>query len=189
MPSGGVPRVLLSVLGADVGSADERSGLGRIRLAESQDADVLETLIASSLVSSWSAATVARELSLPSSRIWLFQVDSEAGPTVSGFLVARRVVSDLEVHAIGVEAAYRRRSIASRLFREALEWAQEEGLENVCLEVAAGNAPALSLYRSLGFMVVGARPRYYPDGEDALLLERRVDSSPGSPLTQRPVVQ
>jgi ribosomal-protein-alanine N-acetyltransferase len=42
----------------------------------------------------------------------------------------------------------------------------------VQLELAATNAPALALYQGLGFVVVGRRSRYYPDGEDALLLSR-----------------
>lgn len=40
------------------------------------------------------------------------------------------------------------------------------------LEVKASNQGALSLYSKLGFDEVGRRHRYYPNGEDALLLKR-----------------
>jgi ribosomal-protein-alanine N-acetyltransferase len=40
------------------------------------------------------------------------------------------------------------------------------------LEVAPGNAAARALYASAGYAEVGRRPRYYPDGSDALLLAR-----------------
>lgn len=40
------------------------------------------------------------------------------------------------------------------------------------LEVRAGNAAAVALYRRLGFEEVGRRRRYYADGSDALLMTR-----------------
>ena len=40
------------------------------------------------------------------------------------------------------------------------------------MEVRDGNAAARALYRSAGFAEVGRRRRYYPDGEDAILLLR-----------------
>ncbi|NVN31455.1 ribosomal-protein-alanine acetyltransferase, partial [Endobacter medicaginis] len=38
------------------------------------------------------------------------------------------------------------------------------------IEVAAGNGPAIALYRGCGFVEVGRRRRYYPDGDDALVM-------------------
>jgi len=43
------------------------------------------------------------------------------------------------------------------------------------LEVRPGNAPAVALYGSLGFQVIGRRSGYYFDtGEDALVMEARL---------------
>lgn len=41
--------------------------------------------------------------------------------------------------------------------------------EKLWLEVHADNLPAQRLYKSLGFVEVGRRPKYYKDGGDALL--------------------
>ena len=38
------------------------------------------------------------------------------------------------------------------------------------LEVRASNAAAIALYEQLGFQHVGRRRGYYPDGEDACLM-------------------
>lgn len=38
------------------------------------------------------------------------------------------------------------------------------------LEVRAKNSAAVALYEGLGFTLVGRRKRYYPDSEDALLM-------------------
>jgi ribosomal-protein-alanine N-acetyltransferase len=39
--------------------------------------------------------------------------------------------------------------------------------------VRADNQPALALYARFGFAPVGVRPRYYPGGEDALIMWAR----------------
>jgi ribosomal-protein-alanine N-acetyltransferase len=44
-------------------------------------------------------------------------------------------------------------------------------MTEVILEARASNQPALRLYRALGFVETGRRPRYYADPiEDAVLL-------------------
>jgi ribosomal-protein-alanine N-acetyltransferase len=43
------------------------------------------------------------------------------------------------------------------------------GMVNLFLEVRAGNAAAIQLYRRCGWQRCGRRGGYYPDGEDALL--------------------
>jgi len=49
-----------------------------------------------------------------------------------------------------------------------------DGGESVTLEVRDSNRPAASLYAALGFELVGRRPAYYTDGEDALIMTKRV---------------
>ena len=45
----------------------------------------------------------------------------------------------------------RRRGYAGRIIASLAAWARAEGATGACLEVEAGNAPALALYRRLGF--------------------------------------
>lgn len=47
-----------------------------------------------------------------------------------------------------------------------------KGDTTAVLEVKASNQGALSLYSKLDFDEVGRRRRYYPNGEDALLLQK-----------------
>ena len=44
----------------------------------------------------------------------------------------------------------------------------------VWLEVSQGNQAAAQLYRSLGFVQVGTRPRYYSTGQDAHLYSKKL---------------
>ncbi len=42
------------------------------------------------------------------------------------------------------------------------------------MEVSVKNIPARGLYEKLGFRKVGIRKRYYPDGSDAILMEKEL---------------
>lgn len=57
--------------------------------------------------------------------------------------------------ALGVEARFRRRGLGESLLRTAIAFAQEAGLAWIDLWVFAHNAPALALYRKLGFIEIG----------------------------------
>lgn len=57
----------------------------------------------------------------------------------------------LVVESVAVDAATRRRGFARRLVATLMAWARDEGAQAACLQVEADNAPALALYRQLGF--------------------------------------
>jgi ribosomal protein S18 acetylase RimI-like enzyme len=67
--------------------------------------------------------------------------------------VARGVVVDdwLVVTAVTVDERYRRRGLASAVMAGLGAWARDRGGRSCVLQVAATNAPALSLYERLGF--------------------------------------
>lgn len=85
------------------------------------------------------------------------------------------VPGEVEVLNIATRPEERRRGLARRLLHLALEAAAPLAVTpdggRAFLEVRVSNAPALGLYRSLGFERVGVRKGYYRDtGEDALVL-------------------
>ena len=47
-------------------------------------------------------------------------------------------------------------------------------LPSMRLNVRASNETAVRLYKNLGYSQIGVWPRYYQDGEDALILEKRL---------------
>ena len=91
-----------------------------------------------------------------------------------GFVWARRIVDLLEVDLVGVRVEHRRCAVARSLLGRLIEDETMAGLVEARLELAASNDPARGLYVGLGFMVVGRRTRYYPDGDDALLFSRLI---------------
>ena len=71
---------------------------------------------------------------------------------------------------VAVRPDRKRQGIARRLLIAAFADALDRGVEHLTLEVRVSNDQARNLYQQLGFAPVGLRPRYYPDGEDALIL-------------------
>lgn len=108
------------------------------------------------------------------------------GAEMAGELVGHAVVARLpfeaELQAILVAPARRRCRLAAILLDAVLEQCRLWGSERVLLEVRAGNAPAIRLYRRAGFREDGRRRGYYPplEGgtdagrEDAILMSRRL---------------
>lgn len=94
---------------------------------------------------------------------------------VAGFLVARRVASDLEILNFAVRPAARRRGVGGALLGEALAWAKGFEAQSAFLEVRLSNVAALRFYERHNFEVTGRRPRYYTAPiEDALLLSAKI---------------
>ena len=80
---------------------------------------------------------------------------------------------EAQIGTLAVENEHRRHRVGYRLICNALGSLLKLGASKVFLEVRASNSPAQSLYRRFGFQVMGRRPGYYKDGEDAILMELR----------------
>ena len=53
----------------------------------------------------------------------------------------------------GVVIGHRGKGLASKIFQHSLPFLKEKGIEQYVLEVLTGNAPAISVYRNLGFEI------------------------------------
>lgn len=76
------------------------------------------------------------------------------------------------IATIGVVPEYRRRGIGTALL-QACE--AQLAVRRVRLSVRASNQAAIDLYERLDYQQVGRWGRYYQDGEDALVMEKRLD--------------
>ena len=79
-------------------------------------------------------------------------------------------VDEAHISAVAVAGEARRRGHGRRLVRALVALSGSLGAEAVTLEVRASNEAARALYRGCGFEEVGERRRYYPDGEDAVIM-------------------
>lgn len=89
----------------------------------------------------------------------------------------RGSAAEAEIHTIGVDPTHQSRGIGRTLLDGLLVAADGLGA-TVYLEVRTDNAPALALYRSEGFEVVGRRRSYYASGADAYTMARPAARKP-----------
>jgi ribosomal-protein-alanine N-acetyltransferase len=160
------------------------SAVLQVRELATADLDDVARIELAANQSPWSRTLFEGELSMsPSERLWL--VGSLGGPIV-GFAGAMLVGGDVHIMNVAVDPATRRRGLARILLAELLRRSVASGGRNATLEVRAGNASAIALYRRFGLGPVGIRGGYYPDGEDALILwAHDIDSSEYGGLLQR----
>jgi [ribosomal protein S18]-alanine N-acetyltransferase len=124
----------------------------------------------------WSRAFFEKELSTPFARLLVAQEEHGARPpTIVGYACRWRVTD--EVHLLNVAVHPERRGLGhGRLLVEAVVTeARACRARVVFLEVRAGNVVARRLYRELGFKDLGTRRGYYGPGQDAIVMELRLD--------------
>lgn len=139
-----------------------------IRLLDARDIDgVLSIQAASPEIARWSMWDYDR-VAKGDMAGW---VAEGKGVAIAGFLVARRVASDLEILNFAVQPGARRKGIGGALLSESLRWAKSFEAQRAFLEVRASNLAALRFYELYNFHVTSRRARYYNEPiEDALVL-------------------
>lgn len=121
--------------------------------------------------------TLAVELARPFSAAYAAWLGAEAVGRPAGFILTARAADELHVHSVVVDPAARRLGVGRALARVVLEDGQASGQRLALLEVRRSNAPAIRLYRSVGFVAVRVRRDYYDDPrEDAVEMARELEA-------------
>lgn len=150
-----------------------------LRLAEGGSGDldsvvqVMESAFDDRFGEAWTRSQCAGILPMPGVKLVLAQFEGRA----AGFSLHRTISDEAELLLLAVSPDVRRRGIGKMLLDDFLENARSNGASRVHLEVREGN-PAVLMYRSSGFALVGRRRKYYRGrfgGEfDALTLSRNL---------------
>ncbi len=97
--------------------------------------------------------------------------DAMRSTQIVGFAAFHRVLDEAELRNMAVSSSYRRRGLGNALLGEVHRRLRDLGVKRVYLEVRAGNAPAIQLYKAAGYRRESMRKDYYqgPD-EDACVM-------------------
>jgi [ribosomal protein S18]-alanine N-acetyltransferase len=96
------------------------------------------------------------------------------GGVIVGYLFAMWLFDEMHVNKIAVIEEERRKGIADLLMARCFEFAHEHDVHMISLEVRKSNVGAQEFYRRLEFHFSYTRPRYYPDGEAAVVMTRKL---------------
>ncbi len=93
---------------------------------------------------------------------------------IVGYACETVLFENAEVDNIAVAESCRRRGGGKKLLKKLETEAKERGARVILLEVRVSNAPAMTMYLKEGFKGIYVRPRYYPDGEDAVVMQKEL---------------
>jgi ribosomal-protein-alanine N-acetyltransferase len=108
-------------------------------------------------------------MSLSSGRFFLVSEDSQG--RITGYIAAVPLANRVcHIASIAVSRECRGKKVGACLLESLVEVCSGEGYDAFVLEVEYSNEPAISLYRSAGFKVVGVKPNYYGAGRHAIVM-------------------
>ena len=141
-----------------------------IRRMQENDLPAVRTIEALSFSNPWSDDTFRGEIQ-NTSISFPFVVVRRPGDEVVAYIVFWLIRDDVQVNNIAVHPDCRGLGIGEALMQFAIAKVRGEGAAFMTLEVRQSNTAALTLYKKLGFEVLGTRKNYYtkPD-EDAFVL-------------------
>lgn len=99
---------------------------------------------------------------------------AEADGSPAGFVNFWVLKPQIQLNSIVVSGEKLRLGAASALLGKLEEYAKKSACVEIDLEVNVRNAPAIALYRKLGFEMAGRRPKFYNNSDDALLMRKTI---------------
>ena len=95
----------------------------------------------------------------------------ELDQKVVGYILYWQIRDEVQITNIAIHPDFRGRGIGETVLKVILKEVRGKGATFVTLEVRSSNTPAISLYRKLGFKVLGMRKGYYRNPvEDAYVM-------------------
>lgn len=111
----------------------------------------------------WTEQGIAESIENENTYLYIAIVDDK----VAGYMGVQIFSGEGYVTNVATLPEFRRRGVAKALINEVLK----HEMEFLTLEVRESNIPAINLYKSLDFVEVGKRPRFYREPtEDAVLM-------------------
>ncbi|MBU7045304.1 MAG: ribosomal protein S18-alanine N-acetyltransferase [Theionarchaea archaeon] len=99
---------------------------------------------------------------------------ADQGGTILGYIAGISSWREGHIVSLAMLPSWRKKGIASRLVSELCTIFKEEGKKRVKLEVRLSNKAAISLYGKLGFEKQKIVRNYYENGEDAVLMKKKI---------------
>jgi len=117
----------------------------------------------------WTRKVFLGIMSTLNSRSIVYEIDK-----IIGYGIAILHKDTVHIANVAVRKEYRYQGIGSEILSYLLHFGVSLGKKKAVLEVRPSNLPAISLYEKFGFYKAGIEKRYYPDGEDAVIMEKEI---------------
>lgn len=153
--------------------------LPQIRLAGPDDLDAIDALEGEAFEADrFARRNLRRLLARPTACVLL----AERGGEPHGYvlLLFRAGGRMARLYSIAVAQRARGAGVGAALIEAAEAEAARRGCDSLRLEVRASNQTARRAYQRAAFGETGIRPAYYPDGENAVIMEKQIGTPAGT---------
>jgi ribosomal-protein-alanine N-acetyltransferase len=137
-----------------------------IAAATRADVDAVHRIEEASFPAPWRREFFSAEISAEGR----YNLVAKRDDIVIGYLFAMWIFDEMHVNKIAVIEPERRKGVAAALMERCFAFAREHDITSIALEVRKSNQGAQDFYRGLDFKASYVRPRYYPDGESAVVM-------------------
>lgn len=152
----------------------------KIKPLKTEDCNEAARIEAECLAEAWSAESLSKLCKSGDAAV-LAAYDADAEKAV-GLVHCGFVLDEAHINNVSVAEEYRRQGIGSMLLCALFDEAKKRGCTVVFLEVRSSNMPAVTLYKKLGFTVLGEQIGAYhtTDGsritghENALVMGKKL---------------
>ena len=143
----------------------------QVRKVRKEDLPAISLIEASSYPEPWSMKAFETEFlkNADNKNIFLVAYDG-AEDKIAGYVMGDRISGFIGILNLAVSSEYRNKGIALELMKALEREAFQAGFMHLTLEVREDNAPAVRLYKKLGYAVKGKREKYYENKIAALLM-------------------
>ncbi len=114
----------------------------------------------------WSEGSFLADVKNPLAHYVLAKINGE----LCGYCGIYKVLDEGQITNIAVKEKFRHQGIAGKILENIIEYAKENKIISISLEVRESNIAAISLYKKYGFKKVGCRKNYYHRPTEAAVL-------------------
>ena len=140
-----------------------------IREIEKKDAKFCFELD-SKTISIWSKQQWLREIQKDNAKvfgIWL-------SDTIVGICAFQIVLDEAQINFFSINQKFQRKGLGTYLMNFLIKECKKSKINRMLLEVSDSNLAALNFYDNFDFHTVGVRKKYYKDGCNSLLKEKKL---------------
>lgn len=144
----------------------------KTRVATLEDIAGIYAIEESSFSKPWSLESMSNDLSNPIATYLVVEEDHE----IRGYVGVWNVMSEGQITNVAVAASHREKGVGSKLIKALVDYAKENQLVLLLLEVRSSNIAAQKLYSKFGFEQLAVRKGYYSHPkEDALIMGLKLE--------------
>ena len=121
-------------------------------------------------ISLWSKKQWAKEFKKEGIKVYGISITN----LLVGICVLQVVLDEAQINYFAVNSKFRNKGFGSHLMNYLIKVCEKINVNKLQLEVSQSNVAAEKFYSRFDFFTVGIRRKYYKDGTDALLKEKKL---------------